>query len=315
LGGVGFREYRFRSHRLRRQRRAALKRHDLVGSTTYISAAMAFSIQLTHSIAYAERSRHRLDVCRPRNAVGAPVIVFFYGGAWQSGNKGLYRYVAKALARRGYVAVVPDYRIYPEVCYPDFLDDGALVVRWVKDNVARFGGDPDKLFLKGHSAGAHIAAMLSIDGRWLGKVGLNPRRDITGLIGLAGPYDLMPLRDEKLKVIFGGTDRPETQPIFHVSPGAPPALLMTGGRDRLVEPGNSTRLAARLVAAGNAATVLTYRHVGHFVIMAAVAPFLRVLVPVLRDVDAFIAETLRKPRQTIRHTAQETAAAFEIAGR
>lgn len=277
---------------------------------------MALGIQLTRSIAYAERSRHRLDVCRPRNAVGAPVVIFFYGGAWQSGYNELYRYVAKALARRGYVAVVPDYRIYPEVCYPDFLDDGAFVVRWVKDNIARFGGDPDKLFLKGHSAGAHIAAMLSIDGRWLGKVGLNPRRDIAGLIGLAGPYDLMPLplRDEKLKVIFGGTDRPETQPIFHVSPDAPPALLMTGGRDRLVEPGNSTRLAARLVAAGNAATVLTYRHVGHFVIMAAVAPFLRFLVPVLRDVDAFIAETLRKLRQTIRHTVQETAAAFEIAG-
>ena len=264
---------------------------------------MPFRIQLTPSIAYAERSRHRLDVCRPREAVGAPVIIFFYGGAWQSGYKELYRYVAKALARRGYVAVVPDYRIYPEVCYPDFLDDGALVVRWVKDNITQFGGDPDKLFLKGHSAGAHIAAMLSIDARWLGKVGLDPRRDIAGLIGIAGPYDLMPLRDDKLKMIFGGVNRPETQPIYHVAPGAPPALLMTGGRDRLVEPGNSVRLAARLVAAGNAATVLTYRPVGHFIIIAAVAPFLRFLVPVMRDVDAFIAATLRAPR---REAAQPT---------
>jgi acetyl esterase/lipase len=266
-------------------------------------APMPFRIQLTQSIAYAERSRHRLDVCRPRGAAAAPVIIFFYGGAWQSGYKELYRYVAKALARRGYVAVVPDYRIYPEVCYPDFLNDGAQVVRWVKDNIARFGGDPDKLFLKGHSAGAHIAAMLSIDARWLGKVGLDPRRDIAGLIGIAGPYDLMPLRDEKLKVIFGGANRPETQPIFHVAPGAPPALLMTGGRDRLVEPGNSVRLAARLVADGNAATVLTYRRVGHFIIIAAVAPFLRFLVPVMRDVDAFIAATLRTPQ---RNTAQPT---------
>ena len=266
-------------------------------------APMPFRIQLTQSIAYAERSRHRLDVCRPRGAAAAPVIIFFYGGAWQGGYKELYRYVAKALARRGYVAVVPDYRIYPEVCYPDFLDDGAQVVRWVKDNIARFGGDPDKLFLKGHSAGAHIAAMLSIDARWLGKVGLDPRRDIAGLIGIAGPYDLMPLRDEKLKVIFGGVNRPETQPIFHVAPGAPPALLMTGGRDRLVEPGNSVRLAARLVAAGNAATVLTYRRVGHFIIIAAVAPFLRFLVPVMRDVDAFIAATLRTPQ---RNMAQPT---------
>jgi acetyl esterase/lipase len=266
-------------------------------------APMPFRIQLTQSIAYAERSRHRLDVCRPRGAAAAPVIIFFYGGAWQGGYKELYRYVAKALARRGYVAVVPDYRIYPEICYPDFLDDGAQVVCWVKDNIARFGGDPDKLFLKGHSAGAHIAAMLSIDARWLGKVGLDPRRDIAGLIGIAGPYDLMPLRDEKLKVIFGGVNRPETQPIFHVAPGAPPALLMTGGRDRLVEPGNSVRLAARLVAAGNAATVLTYRRIGHFIIIAAVAPFLRFLVPVMRDVDAFIAATLRTPQ---RNMAQPT---------
>jgi acetyl esterase/lipase len=216
------------------------------------------------------------------------VVVFFYGGAWRSGNKEMYRYVARALARRGYVAVVPDYRIYPEVCYPDFIEDGARVVRWVKDNISRFGGDPEKVFLKGHSAGAHIAAMLAIDPRWLQQVGLEPGRDIAGLIGIAGPYDFLPLRDEILQVIFGGADRPETQPIFHVSPGAPPALLMTGSDDHVVEPGNSTRLAARLRAAGNVATVRTYERVGHFIIIAALAPLMRFLVPVLRDVDTFI---------------------------
>src|SRR5579863_3784483 len=196
---------------------------------------MGHSIKLTRSVAYAGHSRHRLDICRPAAAAAAPVVVFFYGGAWRSGNKGLYRYVARALARRGYVAVVPDYRVYPQARYPDFLEDGAQAVRWVKDNVARFGGDPDKIFLKGHSAGAHIAAMLSIDPRWLDQVGLAPGRDIAGLIGIAGPYDYLPLRDETLKAIFGGADRPETQPIFHVTPGAPPTLLMTGSRDRLVE--------------------------------------------------------------------------------
>jgi len=256
---------------------------------------MGPGIVLSHSIAYAAHSRHRLDICRPAGAVAAPVVVFFYGGAWRSGNKGLYRYVAKALARRGYVAVVPDYRIYPEVRYPDFLDDAAQALRWVKDNIASFGGDPRKIFVKGHSAGAHIAAMLTFDARWLEKVGLNPGRDIAGLIGLAGPYDYMPLRDETLKLIFGGADRPETQPIFHVAPGAPPALLITGGRDRLVEPGNSVRLAARLVAAGNAATVKSYRRVGHYIVVAAIAPILRCFAPVLRDVDEFIAKTLQTP--------------------
>jgi acetyl esterase/lipase len=155
---------------------------------------MPHRIALTTSIAYAEGARHTLDVCRPKSATAAPIIVFFYGGGWRSGSKRTYRYVAKALARRGYVAVLLDYRIYPQVRYPDFLDDGALAVRWVKDNAKRFGGDPQKIFLMGHSAGAHIAAMLAIDATWLQKVGLVPGRDIAGLIGISGPYDFLPLR-------------------------------------------------------------------------------------------------------------------------
>jgi acetyl esterase/lipase len=256
---------------------------------------MAPAIKITQSIVYADKARHRLDVCRPTHAAGAPVVVFFYGGAWRSGSKGLYRYVGKALARRGYVAVVPDYRVYPEAYYPDFLEDAALAVRWVKDNVSRFGGDPDKIFLKGHSAGAHIAAMLALDGRWLRQVGLVPGRDIAGLIGVAGPYDFLPLRDETLAIIFGGADRAETQPISYVGPGAPPVLLLTGGKDHVVEPGNSSRLAAGLSAAGNSATLRIYRRVGHYFIIAALAPLLQRFVPVLRDVEAFIAATLQSP--------------------
>ena len=253
---------------------------------------MGHAIKLVHSFAYADDARQTLDVCHPIGAVEAPVVIFFYGGAWQSGNKWLYRYAAKALARRGYVAVLPDYRIYPQVRYPLFLEDGALVVRWAKDNVKRFGGDPGKIFLSGHSAGAHIAAMLAIDARWLQTVGLRPGRDVAGLIGLAGPYDFLPLRDEVLKVIFGGDNRPETQPISHVCSGAPPALLLTGSDDRVVEAGNASRLAARLRAAGNVATARIYSGVGHSLIVAALAPVLRLLVPVWRDIDGFIAETL-----------------------
>lgn len=254
-------------------------------------------IKFTGSIAYAVGVRGTLDICRSIDAVRAPVVVFFYGGGWRSGRKGLYRYIAKALARRGYVAVIPDYRIYPEVRYPEFIEDGALAVRWVKDNIGRFGGDPARIFLMGHSAGAHIAAMLAIDTRWLREVGLSAGQDIAGLIGLAGPYDFLPLHDETLKVIFGGAEQHETQPIFHVSRGAPPALLMTGSNDRVVESGNAIRLAARLRAAGNAATTRIYRRVGHFFIVAAVAPLLRFLLPVLRDVDAFVAEIERSSQR------------------
>lgn len=246
-------------------------------------------VEITRSIPYGDGARRTLDVYRPANVADAPVVVFFYGGSWQTGSKALYKFVGTALARRGYLTIVPDYRLYPEVRYPEFLDDGAHAVRWARDNAARLGGDPKKLFVMGHSAGGYIAAMLALDRRWLGKVDLNPDRDLAGLIGVAGPYDFLPLRDETLKVIFGGSNLPETQPITHVAAGAPPALLLTGASDGVVDPGNATRLAARLRAAGCDATVGTYPRVGHLTIIAAFAGALRFLAPALPDVDGFIA--------------------------
>jgi acetyl esterase/lipase len=263
------------------------------GRTSSRSSRWFRGIEMLRGHAYAEGSRHGVDVCRPKSASGAPIVVFFYGGGWRSGRKELYRYVARALARRGYVAVLPDYRIYPQVRYPDFLEDGALAVRWAKNNARQFGGNPEQLFLMGHSAGAHIAAMLSLDGSWLGKVGLVPGRDIAGLIGLAGPYDFLPLRDEILATIFGGANRPETQPISYVAPGAPPALLLTGDRDDVVDAGNSTRLAERLRQAGNDAEAVVYPRMGHYLIIAVFAPLLRRFFPVLRDVGWFIDRIVR----------------------
>jgi acetyl esterase/lipase len=252
--------------------------------------AQGEGIEVTRSIAYADGARRTLDVYRPKGAADAPVVVFFYGGSWQSGSKAIYRFVGAALARSGVVAVVPDYRIYPEVRYPSFLEDGAQAVRWAKDNAARFGGDPNRLFLMGHSAGAHIAAMLSLDPRWLRAVKLAPDSDIAGLIGISGPYDFLPLHDGTLEIIFGGDD-PATQPIFYVSPGAPPSLLLTGQHDGTVEPSNSERLAARLRSEGNVVTLRAYRWVGHLAIIGALAPPLRFLAPVLHDVIAFVEKT------------------------
>ncbi|MFZ0527504.1 MAG: alpha/beta hydrolase [Xanthobacteraceae bacterium] len=252
-------------------------------------------LAITHSVAYGEGARRTLDVYRPGNAAALPVVVFFYGGSWQSGNKRLYRFVGAALARRGYVAVIPDYRVYPEVRHPQFLEDGARAVRWAKDNAARFGGDPDKVFLMGHSAGAYIAAMLALDPRWLEAAGISPDRDIAGLIGISGPYDFLPLRQGTLRTIFGGND-PATQPISHVSSGAPPVLLLTGAKDGIVDPGNASRLAVRLQAAGDAVTLRTYRWVGHLSVIGTFSPLLRFLAPVERDVDAFIVKTVDAKR-------------------
>ena len=261
-------------------------------------------------IPYGDNPRLKLDVYRPRNAVNAPVVVFFYGGSWQTGSKSTYLFVAAALANRGFVTIVPDYRVYPEVRFPGFLQDGARAVRWAHDNAGRFGGDPSKLVIMGHSAGAHIAAMLSIDGQWLRQVGLDPRRDVAGLVGLAGPYDFLPLKDPTLKVIFGGDNRPATQPISFVKGGEPPALLLTGAGDETVQPGNTARLAARLRAVGSQAADVSYPRIGHITIIGAFSSALRFLAPVVDDTAAFIDQVTarRRPASSARKDAADAAA-------
>jgi len=246
-------------------------------------------LEVHTSLAYADGPRQTLDVYRPRAAQAAPVVVFFYGGSWQGGSKETYPFVATALARKGYVTVVPDYRVYPEVRFPAFLEDGAQAVQWVAQNAKRFGGDPARIILMGHSAGAHIAAMLALDPQWLGARGLDPRRDIAGLIGISGPYDFLPIRDPDLQLVFGGADRAITQPIMFVRGGEAPALLLTGDADTTVDPGNTPRLANKLRAAGSNVREIVYPGVKHLTIIGAFAPVLRFLAPTLADVDAFIA--------------------------
>lgn len=236
---------------------------------------------------YADGARHGVDVYTPSGASRRPVIVFFYGGNWDSGDKANYRFVAASLAKRGYVVAVPDYRVYPEARFDGFMRDGAQAVAWTKRNISRFGGDPSRVFVMGHSAGAHIAAMLAFDDQWLRAAGLSPRRDIAGLIGVAGPYDFLPLRSSRLKEIFSG-DNPRTQPINFVGSNEPPALLLHGSGDTTVEPGNTTRLAAKLRANGNDATAIVYPNVGHVEIVGAFAPLLKGVAPVVDDVDRFI---------------------------
>jgi acetyl esterase/lipase len=254
--------------------------------------------QSQSDIAYGPDGGRMLDLYRPFGASRLPVIVFFHGGSWQSGDKKTYLFVAAALAVRGYVVIVPDYRVFPQGRFPDFLEDGASAVQWARRHAADHNGDADRLFLMGHSAGAHIAAMLSLDRQWLDRVGLDPGRDIAGLIGVSGPYDFLPLRDPILKTIFGG-DRPETQPISFAQGPRPPSLLLTGQSDQTVDPGNTARLAAKLRQHGNEATDIVYRWLGHLSILSAFAAPVRFMTPLMRDLDEFVARTglARRRRQ------------------
>jgi len=247
-------------------------------------------VRVLNAVALLGRYRVMTDIVyAPQSAQAAPVVVFFYGGNWQEGDKAIYRFVGAALAARGIVAVIPDYRLYPEVRFPGFVEDGALAIRWAHDHAASFGGDPSRLVLMGHSAGAHIAAMLTYGRQWLEAVKLDPDKDVRGLVGLAGPYDFLPLHDDTLKIIFGPPSRlSASQPINYVESGAPPAFLATGSADGVVDPGNATRLARKVAAEGDTATVKIYDGIGHRVLIGGFAAPLRAFVPVLRDTVAFI---------------------------
>lgn len=261
-------------------------------------------IVVRQSLPYGEGARRTLDVYAPEDARDAPVVVFFYGGSWQKGSKAYYRFVAAELASRGFLAIVPDYRVYPDARFPGFLEDGARAVAWARRHAGEFGGSADRLFLMGHSAGAHIAAMLAFDARWLEAAGLDPRRDVAGVIGLAGPYDFLPIKDPVIKTIFAVDDQIRTQPITFVSGGEPPAFLAVAESDTIVRPGNSERLAARLREKGSEAILVSYARPGHLTLIGAYSPLLRFLAPVADDTAAFVQRVSRaratSPRATRR---------------
>jgi len=254
--------------------------------------ARGADVTLERDISFGSDARLKLDIYKPANLRGPlPVVVFFYGGSWQRGDKATYRFVGSALARAGIVAVIPNYRLYPPVRYPDFLRDSALAVRWAKDNAARFGGDAAKVFLAGHSAGAYNAVSLATDRRWLNEVKLEPKSDIAGVIGIAGPYDFLPLTDQYLKIIFGPEgERPKTQPINYVDGDEPPLLLLRPENDDIVDPGNSSRLARRVAETGGTANVVTYPRVGHLSIIGTFSPLMSFLAPARDDLVKFVRE-------------------------
>ena len=254
---------------------------------------------VAEGVAYGDGPRRSLDVYAPAAAPlagPAPVIVFLYGGGWKDGDKAMYRFVGGALASRGAIVVIPDYRLYPQVRYPDFLRDCAAAVHWAtlhartvaESRVPDRAGRPEPVFLLGHSAGAYNAAMLAFDTRWLGAEGLVPRQALRGLVGLAGPYDFLPLHTDELASIFGGADRVDTQPITYAGGDGPPALLCAGSSDTTVMPANTLRLAAHIRAAGGVAEDRIYPGVNHVEIIGAMAAPLRFLAPSLRDTLAFV---------------------------
>jgi acetyl esterase/lipase len=246
----------------------------------------------TTDLAYGTDPRDRVDVYAPSNlapGATAPVVVFFYGGNWNSGSRGEYKFVGEALASRGMVAVIADYRLYPQVRYPAFLEDSAAAVAWTVQHIGSYGGDTKRLFVMGHSAGGYNAAMMALDARWLRAANLSPAI-FRGWIGLAGPYDFIPITNEDARPVFFYPNTPvASQPINHVTAVAPPALLVASRSDRLVNPVRNTGgLAAKLRAAGVPVEEIYTEHTSHASLVGSLALPLRGLAPTLDLIEQFV---------------------------
>jgi len=241
---------------------------------------------LQADIPYGSDPRQKLDLYLPETPrPDGKAVLFFYGGSWDSGKKSDYLFVAQALAARGVTTMIADYRLYPEVRFPAFVEDGALATRWAADKAGS-----ERLFVMGHSAGAEIASLLVANTPYLATAGVE-RTKLRGFIGLSGPYDFLPLKSRKLIEIFGGANRPEIQAIGFAKAPLPPALLIHGTADTIVYPRNSEHLAAAWRRAGAPVELKLYPDVDHVDVVGSFADLLAKRAPTREDVLAFIDRT------------------------
>jgi acetyl esterase/lipase len=246
-----------------------------------------------HGVAYEPGPRHQMDIYLPSpTGTAPPVAIFFYGGGWTHGDRATYSFVGRSLAACGVMTVIPDYRVWPETGFPGFLRDAAASVGLARDAARLRGGDLSRLFLIGHSAGAYIALMLTLDPVWLSDAGVDARNALAGAAGISGPYDFLPLKDPVLESIFAPAG-PNTQPITFAANAKVPLLLATGAADTTVYPANTVRLADKVRESGGRVETIIYPGLGHVGAVAAFAAPFRFLAPVRADVCRFLGQDSR----------------------
>ncbi|MEO1045739.1 MAG: alpha/beta hydrolase [Pseudomonadota bacterium] len=253
------------------------------------------AVQVAQDLSFANHPRLSLDIWTPADTppdASLPVLVFFYGGSWYFGEKHQYGFLARAYTELGYIVVLPDYRLYPDVRFPEMARDAAAAIAWTHDNIADHGGDPGSIVIAGHSAGAYNALMAALDPQWLAAHGKNTDI-IRGVTSLAGPADFYPFTSEAAQNSFGEAPDPEaTQPISFARADAPPLLLLSGTEDTTVRPRNSEALQARMEATGGQSRYIGYDGVDHSDIIMAVSRPFRNRAPVLEDSHDFFRSVL-----------------------
>ncbi|GGW76898.1 carboxylesterase [Alteromonas halophila] len=257
------------------------------------TATLTFDGDIIENLRYGNLNRQQLDVFIPENPKNKnmPVVVFFHGGRWSFGSKSQYQFVGTRLASMGYVAVLPNTRLYPQVKFPTFVEDAAAAVAWVQRNITDYGGS-EKLFISGHSSGAHIGALLVADESYLTNAGADADK-LSGFIGMAGPYDFTPKADD-LKDIFGPPEQFREMAVTHFIDGSePPFALMYSEDDETVHRQNLERLATRIRAKGGKVHTFIYETGGHTGTVAALSWANPDNLPVTHDMQQFIQKYSR----------------------
>lgn len=250
---------------------------------------------ITQSIPFGEESWQKLDIYQPKiqskDTQPLPVVVFFYGGSWEDGNKEMYQFVGNAFANQGYIAVIADYGKYPDIAFPTFVEDGAKAVAWTYQSIANYGGNSDKIYLAGHSAGAYIAAMLTADNRYLGEEGLS-NNIISAFAGLAGPYDFEPNTDS-LKAIFQSAKANNYQGMKvtnYIDGNEPPMLLVWGEKDETVYRRNIDLLAEKIKQKNGKVETILYPEMNHTDLVKDMVWILSKDKPILKDMVTFFKQ-------------------------
>jgi acetyl esterase/lipase len=262
----------------------------------YINLQVSQNLQVDQNIPYGQEERQILDVYTREDIPSKGTIIYVHGGYWDTGDKSDYPFLADSLTEQGFTTVVVNYRLVPSVTFPSYVEDVALAVKWTVDNIAEYGGNLENIFLMGHSAGGHIAALVAYDARYLNRLGLS-NQDLSGFIGFAGGYDFLPIDPTDLRTIaaLGAEETyPDTQPINFVDSSDPPAFLAYTLNDNLVNPNNSPRFAEKIEAVGGYVELHEYDGVDHVSIIGTLGRASRFLnEAVLEDLVAFLNLSLR----------------------
>lgn len=280
-----------------RSRLARLKSPKTLNMADRLLGAGSDMRQLAQGQLYGRGPRQGLDIWGPSGLLqNLPVVIFFYGGGWEAGNRADYGFVGRALAARGFLVVLPDYRLAPKAHFPDFVEDCAAAAAWVQQHIGAYGGDPSRVALMGHSAGAYNAAMLALDPQWLHRAG-GSASQLRGVVTLAGPFDFLPLEKGGQAERAMGRYRPlaKTQPIHFAHAAAPPFFVASGADDDVVKPRNSSALATAIQQAGGDAQLKLYPAMGHAGIVMALAQSFRGKGDVLADTADFLRRVTLDP--------------------